>query len=398
MDLIKAFTENNMNVNIIIKGTIENPLFRACDIGEALEIKNIHQTINDFDESEKGIILNDTPGGLQQTVFLTEEGLYRTLMKSRKPIAVKFQKWICSVLKEIRLNGKYELEKKVIENEQKVLKIEEKNQELLKKLELANEKNKNTKETSGYVYIATNLKEIDKQTYKVGFAIDEKNRESSMNTSEMDNCFKILEKFYTKDRILSEKIIHTYLIYHKFHYSKEFFTIKLNELINICKYFTKIVDQVTETPMNTLYERLISSDTTHLTTNPIINDNSSINPILNDNSINNINIQVVPKQIKKFKFFTLENYKEFIKDNIVIKNNGHVFTEQLRNAFSKWQNDKKIKPIIYRVGQIYMDKLGFKNEFKDTLEDILEIPQTRIHVSNKKKIRGFTNISLTSDN
>lgn len=53
MDLVTAFTNNNLNIQITIKGSIETPLFRASDIGEVLEIKNIHQTIHDFDETEK---------------------------------------------------------------------------------------------------------------------------------------------------------------------------------------------------------------------------------------------------------------------------------------------------------------------------------------------------------
>ena len=43
-------------------------------------------------------------------MFLTEEGLYRLLMISRKPIARPFQKWVTKVLVAIRENGKYELE------------------------------------------------------------------------------------------------------------------------------------------------------------------------------------------------------------------------------------------------------------------------------------------------
>ena len=43
-------------------------------------------------------------------LYLTEIGLYRLLGMSRKPIARKFQKWVANVIKEIRLNNKYELE------------------------------------------------------------------------------------------------------------------------------------------------------------------------------------------------------------------------------------------------------------------------------------------------
>jgi anti-repressor protein len=54
-----------------------------------------------------------TLGGDQQVTFLTEKGLYKVLFKSRKPIAEKFQNWVCEVIKEIRLNGLYDLQKEI---------------------------------------------------------------------------------------------------------------------------------------------------------------------------------------------------------------------------------------------------------------------------------------------
>ena len=54
-----------------------------------------------------------TLGGEQDVTFLTEKGLYKVLFKSRKPIAEKFQNWVCEVIKEIRLNGKYKLEQEL---------------------------------------------------------------------------------------------------------------------------------------------------------------------------------------------------------------------------------------------------------------------------------------------
>jgi predicted GIY-YIG superfamily endonuclease len=45
--------------------------------------------------------------------FLTEIGLYEVLFRSRKPIAKKFKKWVCEVIREIRLTGQYKLEKEL---------------------------------------------------------------------------------------------------------------------------------------------------------------------------------------------------------------------------------------------------------------------------------------------
>jgi prophage antirepressor-like protein len=118
MDLIQVFTNNIKNITVNIKGTIEEPLFQANQIGELLELKNIRKSIIDFDADEKidvtGSYTNDV---IRTATFLTELGLYRLLGQSRKPIARDFQKWVATVIKQIRLNGKYELENKVLQIE-----------------------------------------------------------------------------------------------------------------------------------------------------------------------------------------------------------------------------------------------------------------------------------------
>ena len=108
MEIVKAFNENNLHTEIVIKGSYEEPLFRANDIGEILEMSNIRAHIQHFDKSEKVVNSIDTLGGSQQVTFLTEKGLYKVLFKSRKPIAEKFQNWVCEVIKKIRLNGVYD--------------------------------------------------------------------------------------------------------------------------------------------------------------------------------------------------------------------------------------------------------------------------------------------------
>jgi prophage antirepressor-like protein/regulator of replication initiation timing len=125
MDIIKTFENNNAGMHITIKGTHEEPLFRASDIGAILDIVKIRNTISDFDNTEKVAHTVDTLGGPQEVLFLTEKGLYQVMFTSRKPIAKKFKNWVCEVIKEIRLNGKYELEKQLelkdIQKEQNLL-------------------------------------------------------------------------------------------------------------------------------------------------------------------------------------------------------------------------------------------------------------------------------------
>jgi len=121
MEIVKAFNDNNLHTDILIKGTVNEPLFRASDIGEILEITNIRSNIKDFDNTERHVDTIYTSTGPKQVTFLTEKGLYKVLFKSRKPIAEKFQNWVCEVIKEIRLNGIYDL-KKQLENQHNAIK------------------------------------------------------------------------------------------------------------------------------------------------------------------------------------------------------------------------------------------------------------------------------------
>ena len=113
MDIVKAFNTNDLHTEIAIKGTIDDPLFRASDVGVVLDMVNIRATIIDFDESEKVVSIVDTLGGAQEVTFLTEKGLYKVLFRSRKPIAQKFQNWVCEVIKEIRLKGIYKMQTEI---------------------------------------------------------------------------------------------------------------------------------------------------------------------------------------------------------------------------------------------------------------------------------------------
>ncbi len=128
MDLIRAFMDNEEKYDINIQGTQENPLFQANQIGELLGIKKIRTTLSTFDDDEK--VYAHTMGAInrnQNTIFLTEFGLYRMLCISRKPIAKKFQKMVFTVLKEIKLNGMYILEEKLKENEINIKLLQDKN-------------------------------------------------------------------------------------------------------------------------------------------------------------------------------------------------------------------------------------------------------------------------------
>ncbi|ATN94347.1 antirepressor [Lysinibacillus phage vB_LspM-01] len=109
---------NNMNISIIkqqevlgkdfaIYGTFEEPLFLAKDVANWIEHSNARMMVKSIDEEDKVVNNVYTLGGSQETLFVTEDGLYEILMQSRKPIAKKFKKEVKAILKEIRMHGGY---------------------------------------------------------------------------------------------------------------------------------------------------------------------------------------------------------------------------------------------------------------------------------------------------
>jgi prophage antirepressor-like protein len=126
MDEKQLLITQFQHFNIEIYGTHEEPLFKASDIGNLLGIKKIRTTLENFDEECKVLMGAHSMGGLQEQLFLTEDGLYELLFISRKPIAKEFKKWVRHIIKDIRLNSN----KQLYEN----------NQHLQKQLEYYKEK------------------------------------------------------------------------------------------------------------------------------------------------------------------------------------------------------------------------------------------------------------------
>jgi prophage antirepressor-like protein len=95
----------------------DKPWFVAADVCAVLSIKNHRTSIALLDDDEKGVHTMDTPSsnqhgysGTQKTEIsiISESGLYALVLRSRKPEARKFAKWVTSeVLPAIRKTGSY---------------------------------------------------------------------------------------------------------------------------------------------------------------------------------------------------------------------------------------------------------------------------------------------------
>lgn len=84
----------------------DEPMFCLIDVCRALEIKNATDVAKRLDEDE--LTRLNLGGRAGESNFITESGLYAVIVRSDKPNAKKFRKWVTSdVLPAIRKTGGY---------------------------------------------------------------------------------------------------------------------------------------------------------------------------------------------------------------------------------------------------------------------------------------------------
>jgi len=88
------------------------PWFVAKDVCDALGLSNHRSSIALLDDDERGVHTVDTPSGEQDMAIITEAGLYSLILRSRKPEAKAFKRWVThDVLPTIRRDGGYMVER-----------------------------------------------------------------------------------------------------------------------------------------------------------------------------------------------------------------------------------------------------------------------------------------------
>jgi len=104
--LVKHFNSNAFKVRVIVKD--DAPWFVSKDVCDCLCIANSRDAVSRLDADEKGVGKADTLGGSQDMTMISESGLYALIMRSNKPEAKSFRKWVTSeVLPAIRKTGMY---------------------------------------------------------------------------------------------------------------------------------------------------------------------------------------------------------------------------------------------------------------------------------------------------
>lgn len=105
---IQKFDFKGASLRTLTDGAGE-PWFVAKDVCDILEISNNRDAISQLDSDEKNtvVISDGIPGNPNKTI-ISEPGLYKLIMRSRKPEAKEFQRWVThEVLPQIRRTGGY---------------------------------------------------------------------------------------------------------------------------------------------------------------------------------------------------------------------------------------------------------------------------------------------------
>ena len=106
MAYIQVFEYQNNKVRMIdVDG---EAWFVLKDVCAVLGISNNRMAADRLDDDEKGVSLIDTLGGKQEMVIVNESGLYHVILRSDKPEAAPFRRWVTNdVLPTIRKTGSY---------------------------------------------------------------------------------------------------------------------------------------------------------------------------------------------------------------------------------------------------------------------------------------------------
>lgn len=335
MEIVKAFNDNEMNTEIVIKGTYEKPLFRASDVGLILGITYIHSSINNFDETEKVVINTETLGGMQNITFLTTDGLYSLMFTSRKPIAKRFKKWVCKVIEEIRLTGKYEdqqriaeLENRVIEMNERVSLTEEENKRLR---EEAEDNQKCDKGPSIYLY-NTDIR-LHPPELKIGYTINAQTRIKSYKQSHKFGKLEHVEPIITDNIKIVEGFIH--LLLKSYRIQDEVFKLEIDEAKII---LLNIVNLLKTTQITNPSERRVKLSQLFEKQSDVIDNEPKRNI-----SVNNIGSQTdfepdVPLStplIFKNEIITNE-YQQFFQELCIVRPDVEIQSTKIFGQFRLW--------------------------------------------------------------
>lgn len=108
MNEIRVFSNEGFGAVRAIQSAAGEPMLVAKDVCAVLGLRRQQDSTRYLDGDEKGECLVNTTSGAQKMVYVTEPGFYKLVMRSRKPEAKAFQRWVThEVLPALRRDGGY---------------------------------------------------------------------------------------------------------------------------------------------------------------------------------------------------------------------------------------------------------------------------------------------------
>lgn len=105
--VIPFFFESHQVRGLNISG---NPWFVARDVCDVLELVNVTEALRGLDDDELSSEILKSGGQAREMKLVSESGLYTLIIRSNKPQARKFRKWVTAeVLPTIRKTGGYQM-------------------------------------------------------------------------------------------------------------------------------------------------------------------------------------------------------------------------------------------------------------------------------------------------
>ena len=107
---LQVFNFEKRDVRVVMKDG--DPWWVAKDVCDVLELSNPSEALKGLDDDERGSLRisegTSPAGGNPNMNVITESGLYALIMRSNKPEAKRFRKWVTSeVLPALRKTGSY---------------------------------------------------------------------------------------------------------------------------------------------------------------------------------------------------------------------------------------------------------------------------------------------------
>lgn len=217
----------NMRINVIIDKD-DNLWFGAKSTARALGYKNLKDAIVKNVRSRDKRQLRHLeyvkgPKEHPQTLYITEAGLYKLMLRSRMPTAEDFTEWIThDVLPSIRKYGKYVLKKELNILMKKFNYLKNENEKM------KNDLKKETFPEGALVYVVDYTDE-EENTYRIGMTINLNTRKQIYNTH-MLHKRRIVFKQEVSNPIQLETCVRAMLYDYRYRDRKDFYVCPFSKI------------------------------------------------------------------------------------------------------------------------------------------------------------------------